>query len=661
VTLAAPFAGFFLYRFNHPAFFSLCYAPWALYCWVRVAEARTMRPASWWAAGLILANTALLNSGTAKEAYMLLLTMNFSGLCLLLAHGEPWRRRLGKVAGLVWAGGLFLLLNAPMWYAFVHSLTGAYTAYNAPTAFQIQPALLLGLFDELFYRPLTVGGLVFDPSLNLLLLAGVLYFLATLREQFARPAVRALALSSLLPLAFAFGLVPPSWITRVPFFGNISHIDNCFSCALIVLWSVLAGAGFAQAAARLGTRAGRGDLLVGGGLLFALVFAWIGFHQAVHRSVQGLGLTLSAIKEGAPPVIDGFVWGSLAAEVVAIVGLGWVARRGLARGVLTAAGAILATACAVVLLWRQALHTPAVGYAEYGIRPTERVDFHAPSEAMELVRASQAREPTRAFGLRGSFFPGWSADYGIESISGPDPLVNPYFREFLNKSGLSIMWDWRLQIDPEGAAAARPILDFLNVRYYLDVATDRAALAPTLTLTHPADLDVYESATVWPRAFFTDRIDVYDDPTELMPRIRSANGRPFAAVQRLDYGATSALIALPRGFEDRTVAPASNYRLTSNSTSFEVHANRPGVVVLSEVLWPGDFRAEVNGKKAGVVRLNHTFKGVVVDAPGDYRVTFRYVPKRWPYIMIACGAGAALLLASLFVVGRAGRERREPA
>ena len=46
VTLAAPFFGFFVYRLNHPAFFSVCYAPWPLYCWLRLAAA----------AGLVLAD-----------------------------------------------------------------------------------------------------------------------------------------------------------------------------------------------------------------------------------------------------------------------------------------------------------------------------------------------------------------------------------------------------------------------------------------------------------------------------------------------------------------------------------------------------------------------------------------------------------------------------
>src|ERR1019366_7234368 len=99
----------------------------------------------------------------------------------------------------------------------------------------------------------------------------------------------ALAASSLVPLAIVFGLVPPQWIMRVPFLGNVAHVDNCFLCALVVLWSVLAGVGFARAATRLGTREGRGDLAIAALLLAAVVVAWIGFQQAGFRSLPTPG------------------------------------------------------------------------------------------------------------------------------------------------------------------------------------------------------------------------------------------------------------------------------------------------------------------------------------------------------------------------------------
>ena len=46
---SAAWFGFFAYRFNHPAFFSLCYAPWILYVWLRAAEESAPRRVARWA------------------------------------------------------------------------------------------------------------------------------------------------------------------------------------------------------------------------------------------------------------------------------------------------------------------------------------------------------------------------------------------------------------------------------------------------------------------------------------------------------------------------------------------------------------------------------------------------------------------------------------
>jgi hypothetical protein len=306
------------------------------------------------------------------------------------------------------------------------------------------------------------------------------------------------------------------------------------------------------------------------------------------------------------------------------------------------------------MTWRTGLHAANIGFTNYVARPTTRVDFHAKSTAVEWLRTAQEREPGRGFGLHGNLFPGWTAVYGIETVHGPDALVNPWLRELAEASGIERLWDWRLYVEPANVTAARPFLDALNVRWYLDLASDQGVLGRQLRLLKVADLDIYESPTAWPRAFFTNRLDVYDQPAELIAKIKTADGRPFAAAQRTDLVAHPALASVPRGFEDRAIVPAKNYQLTENTTSFDVRASGPGVIVLGETWWPGDFRAVVNGAKVPIVRLNHAFKGVVVDG-GDCHVTFRYVPKNWPRNLALSGLGAALLAGSLFLALRRPR------
>ena len=56
-----------------------------------------------------------------------------------------------------------------------------------------------------------------------------------------------------------------------------------------------------------------------------------------------------------------------------------------------------------------------------------------------------------------------------------------------------------------------------------------------------------------------------------------------------------------------------------------------------------------------MLRLNHAFKGVAVNAPGDYRVIFRYVPKNFPRNLMLFATGAILFALSLFFALRPAR------
>ncbi len=647
ISLAAPFAGFFVYRINHPAFFSFCYAPWPLLCWIGLAQAGRPRSAIAWCAGLLAANFALMNTGTVKEAYMMILSLNFSGACVLLSAAESRRVRIAKFAGAAATGALFLLVSAPITFPFLDALRTAYTGYNAPSAYQIQPGVMLGAFDEAFYRPLGAGRIVFNPAANFLILAGLLYFLATLRSHSGNRAVVAIAASSLLPLSMAFGLVPPSWIIRTPFLANVAHIDNSFSCALIVLWMVMAGAGFAVAARRLATPEGRGDLLVAGLLLFGLVFAYVAFGQAVHRAVFGPGTSFSLYKPGESLPVDRFVWGYLASLLVALAGLGLLARRAMLRGrpsALVLAGLAI---CGYAMLWRQGVQPAAAGFEAYTARLGGRVDFHARSGAIGLVQDSQKEGPSRTVGIHDVFSAGWTGIYALEGLSGPDPLMNRYYRELTLASPVPRLWDWRLYVASDGVAAERPFLDFLNVRHYLDLGSDPALLGASLRLVRAGDLDVYESRSVWPRAFFTDRLAVYGSAVQLMDRILHGDGRPFAAIQETELPSYRDFAALSRDLAGRTVAPATGYRLTENTTSFTINAPDPGVAVLTEAWWPGYPHATLDGRKVPVIRINHAFEGILIGTPGLHAVSVSYRPRH--FLLLEEGSAAGILIVGLIL------------
>ena len=645
VALAAPFVGFFLYRVNHPAFFSLCYAPWPLYCLVRLAQAETRRGIAASLAGLIVANVALMNSGTVKEAYMLLVSVNFSGACVLLASPLPWLTRCRRLAALAGAGVIFALLTAPIWATFLQTLKGAYTGYNAVSAYQIQPTLLLGAFDEIFYRPLMEGNRVFSPSLNFLLLLGVLYFrrdpARAVREPSRSPRSRRVRWcrwrwrsGSCRPLGSR--RCRSSATSRTSTILSPARSSSCGRCSR--------ASGFATAARRLGTRDGRADLMIAGLLLFALVFGWIAFRQAAHRPDHGTDL--HGARAGQDPrdrsvhlEIPRGAIGRLGRPRLRSCGARWCATRLASRGAMLITRLPRARwsgrhrACT---RRRSASRTSPPG-------PTVRTNFHARSGA-DRVRARRAcaRTGPRLRLQRQLLSRVGLGPTGLETD--PRPRRARESRGCANSwvfQGVERIWDWRIYVEAPNVAAARPFLDALNVRYYFDLLSKHpGARLVAHARARRRSRRVAEPDGVAARV-------LHRSPRRLRPagrprrKIRAAEGRPFAAVQRSDREVAAARAALPRDNASRTITPATNYRLTENTTRFTVRASGPGMIVLTEAFWPGDFRAELNGRKAQILRVNHAFKGVRVDAAGDYAVVFRHVPRNWPRHLAFGAVGAA--------------------
>lgn len=631
VAFASVFSGFFVYRLNHPAFFSFCYGPWVLCAWSLVTGAKSPRGVYLGLLGLIAANWLVLTSGTAKEAYVSLFTMNFAGAMWVLCAELPWAERLRRLGGGVIAGLVFMLLSSPIWLTFLDALKAAYSSYNVGVAYQMRPGLILGYFDELFFRPLREGEQVNNPSGNFVLLLGVLACLVNLRSLHHNRYARGALLGLLFPAAFAFGLVPGSWIIATPFLSNIHHIDNSFGLGFIHLCAVLAGFGFARAAARLGSEEGAGDLFIGLVLLFGLVALYLGTVQIIPGSTYIGSRPAEALQ------MSGTVRLGLFLQLAACLALMLVARRALTIRRLTLGAALLTAACLTLLLWRHGLHQRTL-FPKHTLQAAPRVAFDAVSPALETIRRD-ASVPSRVTGFGDYFFHGWNDVYGLEGVGGPDALINRHMRELQTALAVERIWDWRHILHPHTLPHGRPFYDLLNVRYYLGGAADPAPPGDGLTLLARADLAVWRNETAWPRAFFTDRVATYQTAADFAALVRGGDRQPLAAVQDTDRD----LPALPRGnLTGRTVVPATSYRLTTNTTSFSVDATSAGVIVLGEAWLEGDFTATVNGQPAELFRVNHAFKGLHVPRGGTYHVTVRYRPRRFNLALGLCALGLAV-------------------
>ena len=654
---SSAFLGFYAYRLNHPAYFAFCYSSWILACWLRISHSGSRRQTLGWIAGLLLANWAVLTSGTVKEAYMLLLCLNVTGLLAWRLAPESAAQKWWTFRHLCIAGIGFTLLSAPVLLTFFNTLRQSATTYDAPKAWQLQPSLLVGLFDDIFYRQLNRHETHLDPSANFFVLLGCLYAVTHLRKLTREPFFRALALSALPPLCLVFGVVPPSMIASLPLLGNIWHIDNTFSCVLIVQALVLAGFGWRVAWTRLRApgRRWRGDLAFVALGLCALVGAYFGYTQAALRS------GIVALPGNAEILKSDFFYGYVAALFAAVLVLPLAVRGCLSRQHgrwQPAAAGTLLVVCLVLLHWRHGMHwrTP---FDRYVVNPGARADLLARSPAVDQVHAQQAAEPGRTVGFDLNLFPGFNAAENLESLSGPDPLINPFYHDLILAAGLHEFWGWGLAFDKETLPQLKRFYDLLNVRHYLGTRGDPTQ-ASGLRSLGVWDLEVYASDSAWPRAFFTDRLAVCKDAASFVQQVTAGDGRPFAAADPNTVRQNAGLAGLTGGeLAARQVTAARDYRLTNNATSFQVTAPAAGVIVLSETFSDGDFQVLVNGAPAKYFRVNQAFKAVAVDRAGDYRVSFRYWPKHFTVSLLLATAGSLLLAGWLWLGGmfRAGKFR----
>jgi hypothetical protein len=202
----------------------------------------------------------------------------------------------------------------------------------------------------------------------------------------------------------------------------------------------------------------------------------------------------------------------------------------------------------------------------------------------------------------------------------------------------------------------------LNVRYVLGSAGGKPELAPSLSKIAALDLDVYESRKVWPRAFFTDHVVSYGSENEFVRLLKEGDGAPFAAVAQTDLDRQEALSKwrVSASPTPKQTIRATDYTLTTNTTSFKMKAPGAGIVVLTEPYLQDDFQLELNGKPSHYFRVNSAFRGVFVPASGDYEISYSYWPRHFTMSLWISALGLFSLLFFLGIEARWTPRRPKP-
>jgi hypothetical protein len=293
--------------------------------------------------------------------------------------------------------------------------------------------------------------------------------------------------------------------------------------------------------------------------------------------------------------------------------------------------ALLFAAAFVAKSWRHGMHLDKPFRPDV-MNPQSRTELFARSSAaLKLIRERGAAEPFRSVGLRGNFFPGYGGAIALEQIDGPDPLLNKHYKSLMDASGVALQFSAAKVGTVEEPSDYLRLFDMLNVRYFLGSAHGAPELARSLPKIAALDLDVYESSAVWPRAFFTDHVASYGSETDFVALLKEGDGSPFAALAQTDLDHEESLSRWSHSpsSSSRQTVRATDYALTTNTTSFKISPPGAGVVVLTEPYVEGDFQLRINGKPASYFRVNSAFRGVFVPAAGDYEISFSYWPRHF--------------------------------
>jgi hypothetical protein len=619
VTAATPFIGLYTYRFNHPALFAMTYAPWALFAWLRLAEATTGRRKALSAVGLVASSSLVLLASTPKEAAIMLAGVHATGVLVVLLSPSGWHVRVSRLGAAALAGVATVLLTTPHWLIFVDNLRQSFTAYETPYVDFARRSFAVGFF----LSPLIPGPV--RPGLHLLALVLIGAFAAAPKQLVERRPIMACVGVAGMLMVVAFGAVPASWVLAIPFVRNIGHLHDVLLTAALPLLLIVCASGAAVLTSLSATR----------GYLVAIF---------VGAACAGLYANVRAVARD-----DGFEsWAVLLLTPIAMAVPGAIraahTHAGRVVPIVAAAGAALA------------LSLPGGLHAETGLipldglllQPRPRVDLLARSPAIDAVHAAGGA-PARVVGLDWVLHSGSQSLYGLEGIGGPDPLDVPAYRALLDASDIRRSMVWFTEIPVADAPRFAPLLDVLNVGFLLAREDALPSGFDEVAITGRDRIRLGRRLSAWPRAFFVDGVTVHQDAADLL-RMAAATNVPLAAIESSDSRAreVAGTGMAPSGL----MIPAQSYSLTTNTTRFHLNAPSAGVAVLTETYLPDDFRATLNGQRVPYFRVNQAFKAVRIPAAGEWDVMFEYHPHRWNQSLVAAALGLALVAGLGLAAGR---------
>ncbi len=194
----------------------------------------------------------------------------------------------------------------------------------------------------------------------------------------------------------------------------------------------------------------------------------------------------------------------------------------------------------------------------------------------------------------------------------------------------------------ELAAVPEKFFDAFNIRYLIS----EEALDPKLgfQLAYDEDVKIYGNKRALPKAYVVFQKQSVSSPEEARNMFYAPWFDPHTAAIVEDGNAIALPPATSAAIEPRTIgtlgangraaSPAAVIRYTSNEVILQTTSDRDGILVITDVFYPG-WQAYLDGKKVTTYAANVMFRGIALPR-GAHTVRFAYeLAWFWPSLILS--------------------------
>jgi len=223
------------------------------------------------------------------------------------------------------------------------------------------------------------------------------------------------------------------------------------------------------------------------------------------------------------------------------------------------------------------------------------------------------------------------ADYNLPNISAYVTISEKRYKEFLDSFSLT---------------SRMP--DMMNLKYLVmpmaEFQSQRGSLEPKYTPVFASSNGsvVVENRSVLPKAWLVPQVAVVPDPGQ---RLAIMSNSPEFDPARIAIVETEPLLPMSTGNSAAAAGTASVEKYEPNRISVKASTAVNSLLVLGEKYYRWWY-ADVDGKRAEIVPVNHILRGVYL-SPGQHTVVFRFDPlpfKIGKYLTLGSFALFALML-----------------